>query len=117
MKLHTTTTIAGLALLTIAVQPLMATAGNDKAAEKNIPADSVTLKKAPLMQQQAEGASGAKGVSGAAGDMGTAGASSTETRNWTAIDSNKDHYIQPEEMEKYLTDSWAAQKKAAQKTK
>jgi hypothetical protein len=117
MKLHTATTIAGLALLTIAVQPVVATAGNDKAAEKNIATDSMTMKKAPLMQKQAEGTSGAKGVSGAAGEKGSAGIISAETRDWVAIDSNKDHYIQPEEMEKYLTDSWAAQKKAAQKAK
>jgi hypothetical protein len=34
-----------------------------------------------------------------------------ETRNWSAIDTNHDHYISPEEMEAYLQHVWAKSKK------
>jgi hypothetical protein len=34
-----------------------------------------------------------------------------ETRDWAAIDSNGDHLVSPDEMQKYLEASWAAQKK------
>lgn len=34
-----------------------------------------------------------------------------ETRNWSAIDTNHDHYISPEEMEAYLQHVWAKNKK------
>jgi hypothetical protein len=114
MKCRSTAYIAGLALLTISVQPQVVLAGNDKPAEKYAPADANTFKKAPLMQQQAEGAKGAAGVKG---EIGAAGSEASEIRNWAAIDTNKDHYIQPEEMEKFLTDAWAAQKKAGAKAK
>jgi hypothetical protein len=114
MKLHSASYIVGLALLTISVQPQVVLAGNDKAVEKYTPADANTFKKAPLVQQQAVGA---KGADGTKGEMGVSGTEATESRNWAAIDTNKDHYIQPEEMEKYLNDAWAAQKKAGQKTK
>lgn len=40
-----------------------------------------------------------------------AAANKPETRNWAAIDSNGDHLISPEEMQKHLEASWAAQKK------
>lgn len=34
-----------------------------------------------------------------------------ETRDWAAIDTNRDHLISPDEMQKYLEDSWASRKK------
>jgi hypothetical protein len=108
---------AGLALLTITVVPTTATAGNDKAVENKTAPDATTYKKSQLVEQQADAKAGAKGAAGMAGDLGAGGNQSTEVRNWAAIDTNKDHSIQPEEMEKYLTESWASQKKAAQKAK
>jgi hypothetical protein len=42
--------------------------------------------------------------------LGAAG-SKPETRDWAAIDSNGDNLISPDEMQKYLDASWAAQKK------
>lgn len=39
------------------------------------------------------------------------GASRAPTRDWAAIDSNKDNLISPDEMRAYLEQSWAAQKK------
>lgn len=41
----------------------------------------------------------------------TAQPQSAETRDWSAIDTNKDHHISPEEMEKYLKEVWARQSK------
>ena len=38
-------------------------------------------------------------------------ASRPEVRDWAQIDSNKDHLISPDEMERYLQESWAQQKK------
>ena len=40
-----------------------------------------------------------------------AAANKPETRDWLAIDGNGDHLISPDEMQKYLEASWAAQKK------
>jgi hypothetical protein len=40
-----------------------------------------------------------------------AAANKPETRDWAAIDSNGDNLISPDEMQKYLDASWAAQKK------
>ncbi len=34
-----------------------------------------------------------------------------ETRDWSAIDANKDHLISPDEMDKYLKEVWAKQRK------
>jgi hypothetical protein len=38
---------------------------------------------------------------------GTAPSTTQEVRDWAAIDSNKDGYIEPNEMEKYLQAKWA----------
>jgi hypothetical protein len=127
MEKHAISCAAGLALLTI---PVMLTTANataattttattvtEKAPEKNTTTHSTTHKKTQLLQQQAEIQTGAKGSAGMAGELGSKGNQSTELRDWAAIDTNKDHYIQPEEMEKYLNESWAAQKKAAAKAK
>jgi hypothetical protein len=92
--------VTALALLTVFALPQTSMAGTEKSLDKN-----ATVKP------------GVAGPSGSKGEVGTGGTQSTEVRNWAAIDSNKDHSIQPEEMEKYLTDSWAAQKKAATKAK
>jgi hypothetical protein len=106
--------VTGLALLTTFALPQVTMAGTDKAEGKATTAtDSATYKKAQLLQQTAEAKPGAAGPAGAQGEAGAAGGA-MEVRNWAAIDTNKDHSIQPEEMEKYLTDSWAAQKKTAQ---
>ena len=42
--------------------------------------------------------------------LGAAG-NKPETRDWAAIDVNRDNLISPEEMEKYLAASWAAKDK------
>jgi len=34
-----------------------------------------------------------------------------QTRDWSAIDTNHDHYISPKEMEVYLQHVWAQNKK------
>ena len=39
------------------------------------------------------------------------GASRGDTRDWAAIDANKDNLISPDEMQKYLEQSCAARKK------
>lgn len=46
-----------------------------------------------------------------AGTATLGAANKPETRDWAAIDTNKDNLISPDEMEKYLEASWAAQKK------
>ena len=33
-------------------------------------------------------------------------------RNWAAIDTDKDHSISPEEMQKFLTEQWSAKGKS-----
>lgn len=38
-------------------------------------------------------------------------ANKPETRDWAAIDSNRDNLVSPDEMQTYLEASWAAQKK------
>ena len=38
--------------------------------------------------------------------------SSEEVRDWSKIDTNRDGYIQPEEMEKYLQAAWEHRGKA-----
>lgn len=38
-------------------------------------------------------------------------ANKPETRDWARIDTNRDHLISPDEMQRYLEQSWAAQKK------
>ena len=38
--------------------------------------------------------------------------SSEEVRDWSKIDTNRDGYIQPEEMEKYLEAAWEHRGKA-----
>ena len=35
----------------------------------------------------------------------------SQTRDWSAIDTNHDHYVSPEEMEAYLQHVWAQNKK------
>lgn len=117
MRKHAISCVIGLALLTTFALPQAAMAGTDKSTEKNMAADAAASKKTQLLQQQAESKSGLAGPNGLKGEAGLAGANATEVRNWAAIDTNKDHSIQPEEMEKYLTESWAAQKKAAPKAK
>ena len=37
-----------------------------------------------------------------------------QTRDWSAIDTNHDHYISPEEMQKYLDGVWAQHAKKRQ---
>ena len=37
--------------------------------------------------------------------------SSEEVRDWSKIDTNRDGYIQPEEMEKYLEAAWEHRRK------
>ena len=37
--------------------------------------------------------------------------SSEEVRDWSKIDTNRDGYIQPEEMEKYLQAAWEHRRK------
>jgi len=37
--------------------------------------------------------------------------SAQQTRDWSAIDTNHDHYISPTEMEAYLQHVWAQQSK------
>jgi hypothetical protein len=39
--------------------------------------------------------------------------SSEEVRDWSKIDTNRDGYIQPEEMEKYLEAVWEHRRKGA----
>ena len=39
------------------------------------------------------------------------GAARPQTRDWAAIDTDKDNLISPDEMQKYLDGSWAAAKK------
>ena len=34
-----------------------------------------------------------------------------QTRDWSAIDTNHDSYVSPDEMQKYLNDAWARNKK------
>jgi hypothetical protein len=46
-----------------------------------------------------------------AGTAALGDANKPETRDWAAIDTNRDNLISPEEMEKYLEASWAARKK------
>ena len=46
-----------------------------------------------------------------AGTAALGAANQGQTRDWAKIDSNRDNLISPEEMEKYLQESWAAQKK------
>lgn len=46
-----------------------------------------------------------------AGTATLGAANKPETRDWAAIDTNRDNLISPDEMEKYLEASWAAQKK------
>jgi hypothetical protein len=41
----------------------------------------------------------------------TLGAAKPETRDWAKIDTYRDRLISPDEMQKYLEESWAAQKK------
>lgn len=38
-------------------------------------------------------------------------ANKPEVRDWARIDTNRDNLISPDEMQKYLEESWAAQKK------
>ncbi|MGB8857116.1 MAG: hypothetical protein WCC58_10660 [Burkholderiales bacterium] len=117
MQKHLIYSVTGLALLTTFALPQVAMAGNDKAPDKTSVTETAATKKAQLLQQQgADAKPGVAGTSGMKGEAGLAG-SPTEVRNWAAIDTNKDHSIQPEEMEKYLTDSWAGQKKAAPRAK
>ena len=40
----------------------------------------------------------------------TGGVRVTEVRNWSVIDTNKDGYISPEEMEQYLAQAWERRK-------
>ena len=118
MEKRTMYSVAGLALLTAFALPQAAFAGADHGANKATATENTAAKKAQVLQQQAADAkSGVAGPSGMKGESGTASANSTEVRNWAAIDTNKDHSIQAEEMERYLADSWAAQKKAVQKAK
>jgi hypothetical protein len=117
MQKHSLLCATGVALLTLFALPQASMAGTDKAADKTTATDNMTAKKELLLQKTAESKPGAAGPTGLQGEAGAAG-SSTGVRNWVAIDTNNDHSIQPEEMEKYLADSWAAQKKkAAQKAK
>jgi hypothetical protein len=41
-------------------------------------------------------------------------ATTTSPRDWSAIDSNKDNYVSPEEMQKYLDQAWAQRQESAQ---
>ncbi len=50
-------------------------------------------------------------VATGSGTAALGAASKGETRDWAKIDSNGDNLISPDEMEKYLQDSWAARKK------
>jgi hypothetical protein len=116
MEKHSIYCATGVVLLTLFTLPQTAMAGTDKATDKTTAAENVTAKKELLLQKTAENKTGAAGPAGMQGEAGVAGGSS-EVRNWAAIDTNKDYSIQPEEMEKYLTGSWAAQKKSVQKAK
>ena len=44
---------------------------------------------------------------------GAATAAAAETRDWSAIDTDKDSYVSAAEMEKYLKETWAKQEGAA----
>ena len=41
---------------------------------------------------------------------GTKVVNGTEVRDWETVDSNKDRLISPEEMEKFLKDTWGKKK-------
>ncbi len=110
--------VAGLALLTVFALPQTSMAGTDKSLDKNVTTDVSASKKAQLLKAPAsEEKSGAAGPSGAKGESGASGTQPLEIRNWAAIDTNKNHSIEAEEMEKFLNDHWATQKKAAAKAK
>lgn len=72
----------------------------EKKADK--PAAQTEAAKAPAKQVTATAAGKAATASAAGG---------SETRDWAKIDSNRDNLISPDEMEKYLQESWAARKK------
>jgi hypothetical protein len=38
--------------------------------------------------------------------------SGSAVRDWSAIDTNKDHSVSPEEMQKFLTEVWASKGKS-----
>jgi hypothetical protein len=40
-------------------------------------------------------------------------AQSTEVRDWSKIDTNKDNLVSPEEMEKFLASTWQSKKTAS----
>lgn len=46
-----------------------------------------------------------------AGTATLGAANKPEVRDWAQIDTNKDNLISPDEMERYLQESWAARKK------
>jgi hypothetical protein len=48
---------------------------------------------------------------------GTKIVNGVEVRDWDAVDSNKDHYISPDEMRKHLEEQWAKRKQASEQGK
>ena len=46
----------------------------------------------------------------------TSGVRVTEVRNWSVIDTDKDGYISPQEMEQYLTQVWERRKASTANT-
>ncbi len=85
-------------------------------AEEKKPAPAAATKTDAAKSHQKQSASDrlaakqltASGTARAA--LGAAG-NKPETRDWAAIDGNRDNLVSPEEMEKYLAASWAAKDK------
>ena len=68
---------------------------NEKKAQHKEGSNHATNKKAGLMEEKEAMAKGPVG----------------EVRDWAAIDTDKDHSISSDEMEKYLQETWAKQAK------
>jgi actin-related protein len=80
-----------LVFLAALASPVAVIAGEGKSTTEQ--SNHVTNKKAVAMEAKEEKVSGA-------------------VRNWSAIDTDKDHSISPDEMQKYLTEIWNAKGKS-----
>lgn len=83
------------------------------AEEKNV--DKPAAKAAAAKSHSTQSASDrqvAKQLQATGTGAATLGAANKpEVRDWARIDTNRDNLISPDEMQKYLQESWAAQKK------
>lgn len=100
-----------VASFVLAVASPLAVAGDKPMADKVATAATTTTTAQAAMAAPAA-ATGKSMVAGTSSTAAQGARAAPAVRDWSAIDTQRDNLITPEEMEKFLQETWAANKKS-----